>query len=51
MQLANVVLTPHIAGRSPEAIAATTTLALENLIAHLEGRSVLTPVLPAPVPR
>lgn len=49
LQLANVVLTPHIAGRSPEAVAATTTLALENLTAHLEGRSVLTPVLPAPL--
>jgi len=51
LQLANVVLTPHIAGRSPEAIAATTTLALENLTAHLEGRSVLTPVLPVPPSR
>lgn len=51
LQLTNVVLTPHISGRSPEAIAATTTLALENLTAHLEGRSVLTPVIPAPLSR
>jgi lactate dehydrogenase-like 2-hydroxyacid dehydrogenase len=51
LQLTNVVLTPHISGRSPEAIAATTTLALENLTAHLEGRSVLTPVLPVPPSR
>lgn len=49
LQLTNVILTPHISGRSPEAITATTTLALENLTAHLEGRSVLTPVLPVPL--
>jgi len=48
LQLTNVVLTPHISGRSPEAIAATTTLALENLSAHLAGRAVLTPVLAVP---
>jgi lactate dehydrogenase-like 2-hydroxyacid dehydrogenase len=44
LPLANVVLTPHIGGRSPEAVAATTTLALANLAAHLEGRPLLTPV-------
>jgi lactate dehydrogenase-like 2-hydroxyacid dehydrogenase len=44
LPLANVVLTPHIGGRSPEAVAATTTLALKNLAAHFEGRPLLTPV-------
>ena len=43
-QLPNVVLTPHIAGRSPEAVAATTRLMLDNLAAHFAGRPVLTPV-------
>jgi lactate dehydrogenase-like 2-hydroxyacid dehydrogenase len=43
-QLGNVVLTPHIAGRSPEAIAATAGLVIDNLQAHFSGRDVLTPV-------
>ncbi|MDF3811682.1 2-hydroxyacid dehydrogenase [Rhodopseudomonas sp. BAL398] len=47
LSLGHVVLTPHIAGRSPEAVAATTTLAIENLAAHFAGRPVLTPVEPA----
>ena len=42
-QLANVVLTPHIAGRSPEAVAATAQLVLDNLAAHFAGHPVLTP--------
>ncbi|MCS4265609.1 2-hydroxyacid dehydrogenase [Serratia sp. BIGb0163] len=46
IQLANVILTPHIAGRSPEAIAATVQLVLDNLNAHFSGESVLTPVVP-----
>lgn len=46
--LTNVVLTPHIGGRSPEAVAATTGLALENLSAHFAGRPVLTAVHPIP---
>jgi lactate dehydrogenase-like 2-hydroxyacid dehydrogenase len=47
LPLGNVVLTPHIGGRSPEAVAATTTLAIANLTAHFAGRPLLTPVRPA----
>ncbi|MNT34873.1 putative 2-hydroxyacid dehydrogenase [compost metagenome] len=43
-QLDNVVLTPHSAGRSPEAVAATVALFLENATAHVNGKPVLTPV-------
>lgn len=42
--LDNVVLTPHSAGRSPEAVAATVALFLDNATAHFSGRPVLTPV-------
>lgn len=42
--LPNVIFTPHVAGRSPDAIAATTTLALKNLSAYFAGAPVLTPV-------
>jgi lactate dehydrogenase-like 2-hydroxyacid dehydrogenase len=40
----NVIFTPHVAGRSPEAIEATTTLSLKNLTAHFAGAPVLTPI-------
>lgn len=40
----NVVLTPHIAGRSPEAVKATVDLVIDNLKAHFGGRPALTPV-------
>jgi lactate dehydrogenase-like 2-hydroxyacid dehydrogenase len=43
-RLDNVVLTPHSAGRSPEAVAATVALFLENATAHFGGKPVLTPV-------
>lgn len=43
-QLGNVVLTPHIAGRSPEAIAASVGLVIDNMLAHFNGKDVLTPV-------
>ncbi|WP_338663366.1 NAD(P)-dependent oxidoreductase [Pararoseomonas sp. SCSIO 73927] len=43
--LENVTLTPHVAGRSPEAVAATIDLVIENLTAHFSGQPVLTPVL------
>lgn len=42
--LRNVVLTPHMAGRSPESVNATITLVLSNLEAFFAGRPVLTPV-------
>jgi lactate dehydrogenase-like 2-hydroxyacid dehydrogenase len=45
--LTNVVLTPHSAGRSPEAVEATVTLFLQNATAHFSGQAVLTPVLDA----
>ncbi|CAD5202714.1 2-hydroxyacid dehydrogenase [Pseudomonas sp. FEN] len=42
--LPNVVLTPHVAGLSPEASEATVTLVVENLLAYFSGQPVLTPV-------
>ncbi len=42
--LSNLIITPHIAGRSPEAVLATAALVVENLRAHFAGRPVLTPV-------
>lgn len=43
-ELRNVILTPHIAGRSPEAVQATVQLVIDNLLAHFGGRSILSPV-------
>lgn len=43
-EISNVIITPHIAGRSPEAVQATVRLVLENLLAHFGGRPVLTPI-------
>ncbi|SOZ37870.1 2-hydroxyacid dehydrogenase [Cupriavidus neocaledonicus] len=40
----NVVLTPHVAGWSPEAIAASVAQFLENARRHFAGQQVLTPV-------
>ena len=42
--LPNVVLTPHIAGRSPEAMQASVDKFLANAEAFFAGRPVLTPV-------
>jgi lactate dehydrogenase-like 2-hydroxyacid dehydrogenase len=42
--LENVVLSPHIAGRSPESEAAMAGLMLENVTAYFAGRPLVTPV-------
>ena len=42
--LTNVVLTPHVAGLSPEAIEGTVELVGRNLVAFFSGQPVLTPV-------
>ena len=42
--LPNVVLTPHVAGQSPEAAGDTVQLVLRNLQAFFAGEPVLTPV-------
>lgn len=42
--LDNLILTPHIAGRSPEAVSATLHLVIDNLEAFFAGRPLLTPV-------
>lgn len=39
-----VVLTPHVGGRSPEALAASAALFVENATRHFAGQPVLTPV-------
>jgi lactate dehydrogenase-like 2-hydroxyacid dehydrogenase len=44
VDLPNVVITPHIAGRSPEAIQASVTLVLNNLDAFFAGRPMATPI-------
>lgn len=44
LELDNVVLTPHSAGRSPEAVHGTVALFLDNATAHFAGKPVLTPV-------
>lgn len=42
--LDNVLLTPHMAGRSPEATQASVSHFLANAEAHFAGRAVLTPI-------
>ena len=42
--LPNVVLTPHVAGRSPESLENTISLVLRNLAAFFAGDPVPTPV-------
>ncbi|HZN26019.1 MAG TPA: 2-hydroxyacid dehydrogenase [Burkholderiales bacterium] len=46
LQFDNVVITPHIAGRAPEARTAATALIIENLNAHFGGKPLVSPVLP-----
>lgn len=41
----NVVLTPHVAGWSPEAITASVELFVENARRHLAGEGLLTPLV------
>ena len=40
----NVVLTPHVAGWSPEAVQATVDLFLDNAHRHFAGQPLVTPV-------
>lgn len=48
--LANVILTPHVAGLSPEATQGTVELVGKNLLAFFAGHPVLTPIeLPIPI--
>ena len=48
-RLCNTVLTPHVAGLSPEAAHDTVQRVADNLVEYFAGRPVLTPVaLPAP---
>jgi phosphoglycerate dehydrogenase-like enzyme len=42
--LPNIVLTPHVAGRSPEAMQAQLDRFLENAQGHFSGRGVVSPV-------
>jgi lactate dehydrogenase-like 2-hydroxyacid dehydrogenase len=44
IDLPNIVITPHIAGRSPEAVQATVTRFLQNMQAHFSGQPVVSPV-------
>jgi lactate dehydrogenase-like 2-hydroxyacid dehydrogenase len=44
LQFDNVVITPHVAGRAPEARTAATALVIDNLNAHFAGRPLLSPV-------
>jgi len=39
-----VVLTPHVGGRSPEAVAASVQMFIDNATCHFAGIPVLTPV-------
>lgn len=44
LDLPNVVLTPHVAGWSPESVQASVDLFIENARRHLAGEPVLTPI-------
>lgn len=44
LPLTNLVITPHIAGRSPEAVENMMSLVIQNLVAHFAGQPVLTAV-------
>lgn len=44
LSLHNVVITPHIGGRSPDSMENMMSLVLQNLNAHFSGQPVLTPI-------
>jgi lactate dehydrogenase-like 2-hydroxyacid dehydrogenase len=44
LELDNVVLSPHVAGWSPEAVQATVDLFLRNVLQHAAGEPLVTPV-------
>jgi len=44
LQFENVVVTPHCAGRAPEARTAATALILDNLNAHFSGKPLRSPI-------
>jgi len=44
LDLDNVVLTPHVAGWSPEAVQASVDRFMENARRHLAGEAPVTPV-------
>ena len=44
LQFDNVVITPHCAGRAPEARTAATAAIIANLDAHFAGKPLLSPV-------
>lgn len=44
LRFPNVILTPHVAGTSPQATAASIDLFLENARRHFAGEPVLTPI-------
>ncbi len=44
LHLKNVVLTPHVAGTSPEALAASVQNFIDNATRHFAGEQVLTPI-------
>jgi lactate dehydrogenase-like 2-hydroxyacid dehydrogenase len=44
IELENVVLTPHVAGWSPESIDASVRCFMDNVALHLEGKPVNTPI-------
>lgn len=45
LEFHNVVITPHVAGRAPEARTAATALVIDNLNAYFAGRPLLSPIL------
>lgn len=47
LALDNVIFTPHMAGRSPEALRAQFDLLVANLEACFSGKPVLTPIAPS----